>query len=256
MPVMGYLAVDRLNALTGADFVRLGIVTPRRAARSLPSGAPCADSRRGTATTATGTTPRPEARAPCAPAKRWPSWAARATPTSSSTKRACAGQFRHQYFLLFLIPHFHKAALVLLSDRLAGASAGLDVGDTESIKRFKRRIRQLKEIFLRFTHRYWFHEVTDQAQARALYRMAARRSAPSAVRRGAEGDPGHERVPGQRLSAAAGQHGDRAHGGDHGRPHRDHHDRLLRHESACRGRLPPGAARSSTSCWGRWPRRP
>jgi hypothetical protein len=30
----------------------------------------------------------------------------------------------------------------------------------------------LKEIFLRFTHRYWFHEISDQAQARALYRMA------------------------------------------------------------------------------------
>jgi len=51
------------------------------------------------------------------------------------------------------------------------AVTDLDVDDTESVKRFKRRIRQYKEIFLRFTHRYWFQEVSDQTQARALYRM-------------------------------------------------------------------------------------
>jgi membrane protein YqaA with SNARE-associated domain len=80
--------------------------------------------------------------------------------------------FRHQHFLLFLIAHFHRASLVMLSDRLVDALGRLDIGDAESVKRFKRSIRQLKEIFLRFTHRYWFHEISDQAQARALYRMA------------------------------------------------------------------------------------
>src|SRR4029077_17403002 len=33
--------------------------------------------------------------------------------------------------------------------------------------------RQLLEIFLRFTHRYWFHEVSDQPQAKELYRMTS-----------------------------------------------------------------------------------
>ena len=60
----------------------------------------------------------------------------------------------------------------MLSDRLVDAVNHLDIQDAESIKRFKRTIRHLKEIFLRFTHRYWFHEISDQAQARALYRMA------------------------------------------------------------------------------------
>jgi Mg2+ and Co2+ transporter CorA len=41
------------------------------------------------------------------------------------------------------------------------------------VKKFKRTIRQLLEIFLRFTHRYWFHEVSDQPQAKELYRMTA-----------------------------------------------------------------------------------
>jgi hypothetical protein len=31
----------------------------------------------------------------------------------------------------------------------------------------------MKEIFLRFTHRYWFHEISDQALARDLYRLWA-----------------------------------------------------------------------------------
>ncbi len=42
------------------------------------------------------------------------------------------GQFRHQYFLLFLIAHFHKAALLSMSDELAVAMNRLPV-ERESI---------------------------------------------------------------------------------------------------------------------------
>lgn len=79
--------------------------------------------------------------------------------------------FRQQYFLVFLIAHLHKASLLMLSDRLLGALNRLQVGNAESVRRFKRDIRQLKEIFLRFTHRYWHREVSDQLLAKALYRM-------------------------------------------------------------------------------------
>ncbi len=51
------------------------------------------------------------------------------------------------------------------------AISRLDIRDVESIRVFKRSIRQTMEIFLRFTHRYWFHEVSDQAQARDLFRL-------------------------------------------------------------------------------------
>jgi len=78
-------------------------------------------------------------------------------------------QFRHQHFLLFLIAHFQKAALLMFSDRLVEALKGLDVRRPSSVKRFKRAIRRSFEGFLRFTHRYWFHEVSDQAQVRALF---------------------------------------------------------------------------------------
>ncbi len=83
------------------------------------------------------------------------------------------GQFRHQYFLLFLIAHFHRAALLMFSDRLVDALSRLDIQNVEAVRRFKRAIREVFEVFLRFTHRYWFHEISDQAQARELFRMCA-----------------------------------------------------------------------------------
>jgi hypothetical protein len=47
----------------------------------------------------------------------------------------------------------------------------LDVDDVASVKRFKRAIRASFEGFLRFTHRYWFHEISEQAQVRALWHL-------------------------------------------------------------------------------------
>jgi hypothetical protein len=92
----------------------------------------------------------------------------------SGPQTGLLGQFRHQYFLLFLIAHFHKAALVSMSDELAVAMNRLTVGHTESVKQFKRTIRQMMEVFLRFTHRYWFHEVSNQAIARSVFARLTR----------------------------------------------------------------------------------
>jgi len=88
--------------------------------------------------------------------------------------RGVLAQFRHQHFMLFLIAHFQRATLLMFSDRLVEALRGLDVTRPASVKRFKRQIREGFEQFLRFTHRYWFHEVSDQAQVRALFAMCAR----------------------------------------------------------------------------------
>jgi hypothetical protein len=89
----------------------------------------------------------------------------------TDTEVGLLGQFRHQYFLMCLIPHFHKAALHLFSERLITAISQLDIDQVESLKQFKRDIRQIMSAFLRFTHRYWFHEVSNQAQARDLFKM-------------------------------------------------------------------------------------
>ena len=176
MPLLTYVAMDDARALTRADFVRLGLVTAPGASDALPyseryihdfesrycfdqfwneqrSGHP------GTRFMSCG-----HAFAMVGDVRE---------PFFVDRDAGLLGQFRHQYFLLFLIPHFHKAALLMLSDRMADALNRLDIRDAESVKQFKRTIRQLLEIFLRFTHRYWFHEVSDQPQAKELYRMTA-----------------------------------------------------------------------------------
>ena len=176
MPVLAYLAMDDARALTRADFVRLGLVAHPGEGDVLPYSARhlrefedrhCYDQywdeqgagRPGTRSIASG-----HAFAMVGDA---------GDPFFVDRESGMLGQFRHQYFLLFLIPHLHKAALLMLSDRMVDALNRLVIQDAESVRRFKRTIRQLLEIFLRFTHRYWFHEVSDQPQAKEIYRMTS-----------------------------------------------------------------------------------
>jgi Mg2+ and Co2+ transporter CorA len=62
----------------------------------------------------------------------------------------------------------------MLSDRLLDAMNKLDISKPSSVRQFRRVIRQTLEIFLRFTHRYWFHEVSEHVQAKDLFRMINR----------------------------------------------------------------------------------
>jgi hypothetical protein len=91
-------------------------------------------------------------------------------PFYADPESGLLGQFRHQYFLLGMIAHFHRAALLMMSDRMVFAVGHLDIRDPESIGRFRRHMRLTTEIFLRFNHRYWFHEVSRQSLARDLFR--------------------------------------------------------------------------------------
>ncbi len=175
MPVMGYLALDDPRRLTRADFMRLALVTAPGESGRLPFSARyardfeqryCCDRYWD------------EEGAENEPGTRYLTSGYAFMMVGSAKQRlfvdAEAGllaQFRHQYFLLFLIPHLHKAALLMMSDRLVESLNRLDIRDPESVRRFKRAVRQMKEIFLRFAHRYWVYEVSDQAQAKELYRM-------------------------------------------------------------------------------------
>jgi hypothetical protein len=173
MPVMGYLAVDDPRALTRADFIRLGLVT------GAGDDMPYSETHLGDFETrycydrfwcAVGR----------APQTRYLSCGHALIVVGDAhssyflnAEAGVVGQFRHQHFLLFLIAHFQKAALLMFSDRLAEELKRLDIGDPNRVRRFKRAIRQNFEIFLRFTHRYWFHEVSEQSQARALFHLCA-----------------------------------------------------------------------------------
>lgn len=83
-------------------------------------------------------------------------------------------RFRHQHFLMFLIAHFQKASLLMFSDRLVGAVSRLEITDAKANRIFRRDIRAAHENFLRFAHRYWFHDISHQAQVRELFDMTRR----------------------------------------------------------------------------------
>jgi hypothetical protein len=178
MPMMAWLALDDPRALTRNDFVRLGLVTgagAREGEAALPYAEKhladfeqryCYDRFWADGGAA------PNTRYLCSGHSLVVIGDAR-SEFFACRDRGVLAQFRHQHFLLFLIAHLQKAALLMFSDRLVEALKGLDVGDAASVRRFKRAIRRSFEGFLRFTHRYWFHEVSEQAQVRALFQMCA-----------------------------------------------------------------------------------
>ena len=59
----------------------------------------------------------------------------------------------------------------MLEDRLVDAMNRLDISKPHSVRQFRRVIRETLGVFLRFTQRYWFHEVSDHTQAKELFRM-------------------------------------------------------------------------------------
>ncbi|HEU0199309.1 MAG TPA: CorA family divalent cation transporter [Burkholderiaceae bacterium] len=177
LPTMGYLAVDEVDALTRADWVRLGLVTAPGDSGLLPY------SERHVADFEQRYCFDRYFQPACG--ERWLNTRLMCSGHSfvmvgrvgeerfTNLETGLQGQFRHQYFLVFLIAHFQKAGLLMLSDRLIVALSRLDIQRIETVKEFKRSIRQTLEIFLRFNHRYWFHEISNQVQLRDLYKMLA-----------------------------------------------------------------------------------
>ncbi len=177
MPVMAYLALDDPSKLTRVDYARLAFVTAQGDGKTLPFSVRhlrrfeteyCYDRyfeethREGWRT-----------RIMCCGHGFVMTGDAHST-FFTDPERGLLGQFRHQYFVLGLLAHFHKAALLMMSDRLVSAVKQLDITEAASIRRFRRDIRQTLEIFLRFTHRYWYHEISDQAQFRDVFHMWTR----------------------------------------------------------------------------------
>ena len=174
MPVMAYLALDDPSQLTRNDFIQLGLVTGAGTTEAdLPyAGQPLADFEQRYCYD------RFWADAGAAPNTRY-LCNGHALIVVGDTRsvffccpdRGVLAQFRHQHFLLFLIAHFQKAALLMFSDQLVEALKRLNIRSTPSVKSFKRAIRASFERFLRFTHRYWFHQISEQAQVRALSQL-------------------------------------------------------------------------------------
>ena len=177
MPLMGYLALDRPRDLARADFARLALVTG--AGPGEGGALPYAEDYMSDFEQRfcydrfwTGAGPAPNTRYLCSGHSLLVVGDAQSA-FYGCRDRGVLAQFRHQHFLLFLIAHFQKASLLMFSDRLAHALMDLDPTQPASVRRFKRAIRASFEVFLRFTHRYWFHEISEQAHVRALWRMCS-----------------------------------------------------------------------------------
>jgi len=176
MPLLAYLSFDDPKALTRGDFARLALITKAGPSESLPY------STRELATLEERhcydrfwdpLEPDLSCRYLCC-GHAFVVVGKAADDFFADQETGVLGQFRHQYFLMNLMAHFQKAALMLFSEWLVAAISQLEVQDVDSIKAFKREIRQLLASFLRFTERYWFHVVSAQVQARDLFRLLSR----------------------------------------------------------------------------------
>ncbi|MTD93711.1 hypothetical protein GIW81_05105 [Hyphomicrobium sp. xq] len=175
MPVMTYLTLDRMWDMQRTDYMRLAFATGASPNGDAPfaerflhdfEARNCYDRyyHEGSEAAAVGTRFLLSGHAFTVVADG-------VSPRLEDNERGLLGQFRHQYFLLFLISHFHKAALLMLSDRLVAAIKLLEMRSAQSAASFRRETYRLQEAFMRFTQRYWFTEVSDQAQTRDLFRM-------------------------------------------------------------------------------------
>ncbi|WP_410499583.1 hypothetical protein [Chitinibacter sp. S2-10] len=178
MPLMAYLSFDDPFVLQNEDFYRLGMVTKPGDGDALPYSPKVFD----------------DFERQCCYDRFWvPERQHPATSTRlmcnghafvlvgmhgstffSDAQTGALGQFRHQHFLLTMIAHFHKAALLLFRERLAVAMSQLNIRNSLSVQLFKREIRQCLEGFLRFNQRYWFREVSNQVLTDQLFQMLRR----------------------------------------------------------------------------------
>ncbi len=176
MPVMAFIAMDQPRTLQREDWIRTGLATMLHPDEALPVNVPwivefekryCQD--RYWTDTASG----PNSRFICT-GNAMTVVGDAGNQFFLDTERGVIAQFRHQYFLVFLIAHLHRASLLVFSEVLVDAVNDLDIRNDISVRRFKRRIRANFETFLRFTHRYWFHELSERPHVQAIFRMCSR----------------------------------------------------------------------------------
>ena len=175
MPVMAFMAIDQPLTLTHEQWIRIGLASTLHPDEPLPVNEPtvkgfeanyCQDR------FWTGSDAGPNTRFICTGNALTVVGDSKAV-FFSDAERGVLAQFRHQYFLIFLLAHLHRAALLVFSDVLVGAVNALNIRDSESVRAFKRCIRSNFETFLRFTHRYWFHELSERPHIQATFRMCA-----------------------------------------------------------------------------------
>ena len=230
IPIMSFLSFDEPRALTRGDLARIGFAAKWGPSETLPFSPSfladfeeryCYDRFWDGDDPASGMSTRYTI---CGPAFAM-------ITRECEACRELVQTFRHQFFQIGMLVNFHKGALLNLSNRFSVSVERLRVGDYDSVRIFKQGVRDTLELFLRFNHRYWFHEISNQVLAADIYkRWSSQLGSERALRRGARGVARHQRVPRRRphaplLGQRAAPH--RGLGVRHGR-HGRH--RLPRHE--------------------------
>jgi hypothetical protein len=175
MPVMAYLSMDQPRALTKEDWIRIGLASTLHPDEQLPVNEPTIgnfDSLYCQDRFWTDSDVGPNTRFICT-GNALTVVGDNASAFFSDSERGVLAQFRHQYFLVFLLAHLHRASLLVFSDVLVGAVNALNIRNDDLVRQFKRRIRANFETFLRFTHRYWFHELSERPHLQAIFRMCS-----------------------------------------------------------------------------------
>jgi uncharacterized membrane protein YuzA (DUF378 family) len=175
MPVMAYLSIDHPRTLTLEDWIRIGLASTLPPEEQLPVKEPtivnfenlyCQDR------FWTDCDVGPNTRFICT-GNSLTVVGDSASVFFSDPERGVLAQFRHQYFLVFLLAHLHRASLLVFSDVLVEAVNALNIRNDDLVRKFKRRIRSNFETFLRFTHRYWFHELSERPHLQAIFRLCS-----------------------------------------------------------------------------------
>ncbi|MDD2741316.1 MAG: CorA family divalent cation transporter [Rhodocyclaceae bacterium] len=175
MPVMAFIALEQPRLLSREEWVRIGLATIMHPDETLPINEPAVaefEQRYCQDRFWTDSDVGPNTRFICSGNSLTVVGDA-SKPFFIDSERGVLAQFRHQYFMVFLIAHLHRAALLVFSEVLVDAVNDLDIRNDVSVRRFKRRIRANFETFLRFTHRYWFHELSERPHVQAIFRLCA-----------------------------------------------------------------------------------
>ena len=169
IPIMSFLSFDEPRALTRGDLARIGFAAKWGRSDTLPFSPKfladfenryCYDRFWDADDAASGMNTR---YVMCGPAFSM-------VTKHGDACRDLVQTFRHQFFQIGVIANFHKGALLNLSNRFSIAVERLRVGDYDSVRHFKTNVRETLELFLRFNHRYWFHEISNQVLAADIYK--------------------------------------------------------------------------------------
>ncbi len=79
--------------------------------------------------------------------------------------------FRHHYFQMGLVAHFHKAALLVFLDRLSKDIEKYNESKPDQFREFYKKTRNTLGNLLLFTSRYWFPDLSNQVQGQELFHL-------------------------------------------------------------------------------------